>query len=117
MSGGEPRVAALEFASNGFFVLPLHTPGPGGCSCRRDCDSNGKHPRTEHGVKDATTDPEAIRPPVGNVATQFPAPRTQRTPPRSGSGASGPCNRMRRNLFVAFKSGVTEMKLDAHEFL
>jgi hypothetical protein len=37
--------AALRYARNGWAVLPL----------------NGKIPRTAHGVKDATTDPEVIQ--------------------------------------------------------
>ncbi|MCM3903670.1 MAG: bifunctional DNA primase/polymerase [Pyrinomonadaceae bacterium] len=54
--------AALEYAALGWPVLPLHTPVAGGCSCLKpDCSSPGKHPRTMHGLKDATTDPEKIR--------------------------------------------------------
>jgi hypothetical protein len=55
--------AALDYANRGWPVVPLHTPlSGGGCSCRkRDCGSVGKHPRTEHGRKDATTDPEQLR--------------------------------------------------------
>jgi hypothetical protein len=36
----------------------MHTPAGTGCSCRlgRTCESAGKHPRTPHGFKDATTD-------------------------------------------------------------
>ena len=54
--------AALRYASVGWRVLPLHTPdAAGACSCgRRDCPKPGKHPRTRHGVHDATTDAEAI---------------------------------------------------------
>ena len=54
--------AALAYAARGWAVLPLHTPTGGGCSCRdRKCRSIGKHPRTLHGVKDATTDAAQIR--------------------------------------------------------
>ncbi len=54
--------AALWYATRGVPVVPLHTPVNGGCSCRDPkCNSAGKHPRTEHGVQDATTDAAAIR--------------------------------------------------------
>lgn len=55
-------MAAIGYAEKGWTVLPLHTPSPDGtCSCMRlGCQDAGKHPRTEHGVKDATTDLETI---------------------------------------------------------
>lgn len=59
--------AALHYAIAGYPVFPLHNPifgsGSARCSCRdwRTCDKVGKHPRTWHGVKDATTDLETIR--------------------------------------------------------
>ena len=57
--------AALQFAADGFRVIPLHNPDPdhsSRCSCHRSgCVSVGKHPRTQHGVKHATNDHEAIR--------------------------------------------------------
>ncbi len=49
--------AALDYASRGWHILPLHTPNADGiCSCNRreKCPSSGKHPRTTNGVKDAT---------------------------------------------------------------
>lgn len=59
---------ALAYARIGWKVLPLHWPiGKNRCSCRKDdCDRIGKHPRydkvtLEHGVNDATTDPDTIR--------------------------------------------------------
>lgn len=53
---------ALRYASLGWHVVPLHHPTPAGCSCgQRSCSSPGKHPRTRHGVADATTDEERIR--------------------------------------------------------
>jgi len=61
----ELLAAALTYAGLGWRVLPLHTPlSGGGCSCGRpDCppQHHGKHPRTPHGLHDATTDPEIIR--------------------------------------------------------
>ena len=56
---------ALAYAKLlGWAVLPLHTPNrQGECSCPAgaDCRSAGKHPRTQHGVHDATTDPAQIK--------------------------------------------------------
>lgn len=55
--------AALDYARRGWPVFPCHTPTRGGCSCRdaERCSDIGKHPRTEHGLKDATTDETTIR--------------------------------------------------------
>ena len=63
---GEPLamgVIAAYFASRRSPVIPLHTPvESGGCTCRRDCGRDvGKHPRTLHGLSDATSDPDCIR--------------------------------------------------------
>lgn len=52
---------ALQYAARSWHVLPLHDLASGSCSCGRACDSPGKHPRTEHGVKDATKDPAQIQ--------------------------------------------------------
>src|SRR5947209_1521983 len=54
---------ALRYAKLGLAVLPLHVPTKGGnCSCgKADCKDIGKHPRTQHGVNDATTDELTIR--------------------------------------------------------
>jgi len=48
--------AALAYAADDWKVIPLHSPvAGGGCSCRRaDCSSPAKHPRTAHGLRDAT---------------------------------------------------------------
>lgn len=65
--------AALRLAALGWFVFPCHNPltkTGWSCSCeawRRkhnpdfNCDSAGKHPRTQNGVDDATTDETQIR--------------------------------------------------------
>jgi putative DNA primase/helicase len=44
-------------------VLPLYPVEEGTCACARgeDCPHPGKHPRTLHGVKDATTDRKQIK--------------------------------------------------------
>jgi hypothetical protein len=54
--------AALAYARRGWPVFPLHSAQEGQCSCRRSgCSSIGKHPRTAHGLKDATVDDACIR--------------------------------------------------------
>lgn len=55
-------VVALRYAARGWAVLPVHTPLPhGGCSCEQDCGvSAGKHPRTRHGLKEASRNPDRI---------------------------------------------------------
>jgi putative DNA primase/helicase len=64
---------ALRYAEMGWYVFPCHTPltkEGWSCSCeawRRkkypdyNCTSPGKHPRTQHGLDDATLDHEQIR--------------------------------------------------------
>lgn len=55
---------ALAYAARGFPVFPLHSVREGRCSCGKEsCKRNqwGKHPRTAHGLKDATTDEAQIR--------------------------------------------------------
>jgi energy-coupling factor transporter ATP-binding protein EcfA2 len=64
---------ALYYAGLGWAVFPTHDLLSGACSCGTACPSPGKHPRTTHGVLDATTDPERIRGwwarwPAANVA-------------------------------------------------
>jgi KaiC/GvpD/RAD55 family RecA-like ATPase len=55
--------AALTYAARSWPVAPAHSISPrGGCTCgRSDCGSPGKHPLTEHGLNDATTDEKQIR--------------------------------------------------------
>ena len=53
--------AALQYAERGWPVIPLHSFTARGCSCgQADCKSPAKHPRTTHGVKDASCDPAVI---------------------------------------------------------
>lgn len=57
--------AALELAVEyGAAVLPLHHPDASkatGCSCRKpQCPKPGKHPRTMHGMEDASSHPEQV---------------------------------------------------------
>ena len=62
MSGSNLLVnAAQSYAKQGWQVFPLHTPTDYGCSCGTDdCSNPGKHPRTAHGLLDATTDKPQI---------------------------------------------------------
>ncbi len=53
--------AALKYAEKNIPVFPLHTIKKGICSCKNPiCNSVGKHPRTQNGFKDATTDKTQI---------------------------------------------------------
>ncbi len=57
-----PASWALKYAFWGWKVLPLHAASRGTCSCRDpECASPGKHPRTAHGVHDASRRPEQLR--------------------------------------------------------
>lgn len=62
MNAPDIRAAALAYAGLGWAVVPLHEPTAHGCTCSAGprCTSAGKHPRTEHGVREASTDPDAI---------------------------------------------------------
>jgi len=48
--------AALTYAQKGWAIFPVHNIANGHCTCGKSCDSPGKHPRTMHGISDATTD-------------------------------------------------------------
>jgi len=53
----------LQYAKRGWPVLPLHniSNGAGECSCgNAECQSQGKHPRTARGLKDASMDETVI---------------------------------------------------------
>jgi hypothetical protein len=59
----ERRTAALRYARRGLKVFPLHAVQAGLCTCGcadPGCNDRGKHPRTEHGFLDATTDSDTI---------------------------------------------------------
>ncbi len=52
---------ACRLAEGGYSVLPLFEPTSSGCACGNpDCARVGKHPRTRHGVHDATSDVRII---------------------------------------------------------
>ncbi len=53
---------ALSMAKKGLKVFPLHGTPRGRCTCgKSDCGSPGKHPRTKHGLDDASGDPAQIQ--------------------------------------------------------
>lgn len=55
-------LSALRYAKRGWAVLPVYEPRNGKCTCgHADCSSPGKHPRTQHGVKDASKNPDQIK--------------------------------------------------------
>lgn len=52
---------ALEYAAQGWAVLPLNGISDGRCTCGKpECRSAGKHPLISGGCHAATTDPETI---------------------------------------------------------
>jgi hypothetical protein len=52
---------ALQYAREGFLVVPLHGIKDGHCTCGDEyCNRSGKHPRTKRGIVDATSDPMEI---------------------------------------------------------
>ena len=73
-TGNKLLDAALSYAGLGWHVFPCHNPikkAGWSCSCELwkrekvnpefECHRPGKHPRTENGLDDATTDPDQIR--------------------------------------------------------
>src|SRR5690349_21780869 len=54
--------AAMWYAQRGWPIFPLHGIRAGKCTCGSPTcgKSAGKHPRTKHGVHDATADPALI---------------------------------------------------------
>ncbi len=63
--GGEIKLykAAIAYVQRlSWSVFPLHSVHNGRCTCgKRDCYNMGKHPRTENGFKDATTNTVIIK--------------------------------------------------------
>lgn len=69
--------AALNYARLCWPVGPAHTVVDGVCSCGDEaCRSPGKHPRTAHGVKDASTMEADVRRLFGDEAPSNPFIRT-----------------------------------------
>ena len=63
------RQTALSYVQRGWPVLPLHGIRNGGCTCRGECTSPGKHPLVRRGLHEATLD----LPLVDNWWTRWPA--------------------------------------------
>lgn len=68
MSNHPPRASEIEAAAGraaaaGLAIFPVHgVTGRGHCTCGTpDCPHLGKHPRTAHGHRDATTNPDRVR--------------------------------------------------------
>jgi Bifunctional DNA primase/polymerase, N-terminal len=57
-----PFRAALDYAAHSWPIVPLWWPVDGRCACPAgaDCGSPGKHPLTEHGVNDASSERDVI---------------------------------------------------------
>ena len=52
----------LALAERGWKLFPVYEPAGDGCACgEASCNRVAKHPRTEHGLKDASSDPAQIR--------------------------------------------------------
>jgi hypothetical protein len=51
---------ALFYQRSGWLVFPLHTIVNGKCSCGKDCNSPGKHPKITNGVKGASTNQATV---------------------------------------------------------
>jgi putative DNA primase/helicase len=52
---------ALQYASMGWPVIPLHSIQNGRCTCQNpSCTAPGKHPLTTHGLSEASVDPSII---------------------------------------------------------
>jgi len=52
----------LEYVAQGWAIFPCHSIKDGKCTCGKlDCKNVGKHPRTLHGVKDASKDPATVQ--------------------------------------------------------
>jgi len=62
MADSEIHKAAVEYATMGWYVFPLHTVDKEGhCSCGNlTCGDAGKHPRVARGLKEASRDLEKI---------------------------------------------------------
>jgi len=57
-----PKKVAVRYSELGYLVFPCYEIIDGHCACgKEDCGSPGKHPRTPHGVKDASKDPQQIK--------------------------------------------------------
>src|SRR6266542_5533348 len=75
------QAAALRYAEQGWAIFPVHWPQDGQCSCQDpQCPSPAKHPRTDHGFHEATTDAATI----ARWWTQWPDANIGHVPGQSG---------------------------------
>ncbi len=63
MPASKPRWALYYAEKLDWPVFPAFEVKGGCCACAagNNCERPGKHPRTKHGVRDATKDPEQIK--------------------------------------------------------
>lgn len=109
-----PAEWAIAYAEGGAAVLPLHTPTDRGCSCmRKDCPHVGKHPRTLHGLDDATSDPDTVKGwwrmwPAANLGIR-PAPGqiVLDVDPRNGGGEQLAAMQERYGQLPATRTAIT----------
>ena len=103
---------AMRYGERGWAVFPMHEPEGAGCSCSRGatCDKPGKHPRTKHGVRDATTDAHQVlswwtRWPRANVAL---AAHSYCGPLNFGTGIETDVNELFAHIRTACRSQAPE---------
>lgn len=93
---------ALEYAANGWLVVPLHSVKAGVCTCRKpNCKSKGKHPLLPNGLHGASSDPQQILEWFGDEKTI-----TGRYPGGNIGIRTGNCSR----LFVVDVDGPEAMR-------
>jgi hypothetical protein len=61
MSESSLSSCALDLASRGWRVLPVHTVQSGNCTCGRECEKPGKHPHIKNWPQKASSEPAQIK--------------------------------------------------------
>ena len=73
MATAEILIAAKEYISRGWLVFPTHgINSEGQCTCgKQSCPDAGKHPATQNGLKDASTDQKKIEEWFGETSPAY----------------------------------------------